>query len=116
MSTFYTPSQAAAILQVCRQTIYRWIAQGILRSVKIGGAVRIPEEVISSLQSGTPSKEEVITTCDQLALSNEKTKGDSASTTSTPMEPVIVPAFAPERKLRPSPRDWSSIQPSDLLQ
>ncbi len=40
---------AAEHMDVCVATIYRWIRQGLLSAVKIGGTYRIPTSALESL-------------------------------------------------------------------
>lgn len=44
--------EAAEIFSVTKRTIFRWIEDGIIKAVKIGGTVRIPEEEIERLKRG----------------------------------------------------------------
>lgn len=54
MTDFYTPQEAAEILQVDRTTLYRWIYAGDLNAQRIGGRWRIePDEVDRVLTKGT---------------------------------------------------------------
>jgi excisionase family DNA binding protein len=41
---FYRPDELAAMFEVSRDTVYRWIARGLIRSVRIGGSMRIPAD------------------------------------------------------------------------
>jgi len=41
MDEFLTLKEVTEILKVSRQTVYRWISSGELRSIKIGKLVRI---------------------------------------------------------------------------
>lgn len=47
-----TIKEVAVIFNVKPLTVRRWIASGILKSVKIGGSVRISEEEIEKLKKG----------------------------------------------------------------
>ena len=38
---FYTIQQIMSKLQVCDETVYRWIRKGELRAIKVGGLVRV---------------------------------------------------------------------------
>ena len=39
---FWTPEEIAARYKVTRQAVYKWIAEGKLRAVKLGRATRVP--------------------------------------------------------------------------
>ena len=41
MDELLTPAEVAERLKVTRKSVYRWVASGRLRSVKIGSSVRI---------------------------------------------------------------------------
>jgi excisionase family DNA binding protein len=41
---YYLPAEIKTRLRVSIRTVYSWIEQGIIPSVRIGGAVRIPAE------------------------------------------------------------------------
>jgi acetyl-CoA synthetase len=50
---FLTPKQFADRLSISRWTVYAWISEGKIKSVKIGRLVRIPEsEVERIVQEG----------------------------------------------------------------
>jgi len=53
--TYITPEQAAKLLQVKKNTIYKWVRSGRLAGVKIGRSVRILENDITARRSGTPA-------------------------------------------------------------
>ena len=44
--------EAAEIFSVTKRTIFRWIEEGRIKSIMIGGTVRIPEEEIERLKRG----------------------------------------------------------------
>jgi excisionase family DNA binding protein len=44
------PSEVARYFDVTRKTVYKWIQEGKLASVKIGGVLRIPRESILSAE------------------------------------------------------------------
>ena len=49
-----SPQQFADCLSISRWTVYAWLQEGRIRSVKIGRLVRIPEsEVDRTVQEGT---------------------------------------------------------------
>ena len=53
ISTLLTPQQFADRLAISRWTVYAWISEGRIKSVKIGRLVRIPEsEVDRIVQEG----------------------------------------------------------------
>ena len=53
-SQFVSPQQFADRLSISRWTVYAWIAEGRIRSVKIGRLVRIPaSEVDRLVQEGS---------------------------------------------------------------
>jgi excisionase family DNA binding protein len=47
-------SEAANLLSCSERSVRRWIAAGVLKSVKIGGARRVPEAEISRLMEVVP--------------------------------------------------------------
>ncbi|VVT02506.1 helix-turn-helix domain-containing protein [Rhizobium sp. EC-SD404] len=47
-------SEAASLLACSDRTMRRWIAKGIIASVKIGGARRVPESEISRILNVVP--------------------------------------------------------------
>jgi excisionase family DNA binding protein len=51
---FLRVSEAASLLACSDRTIRRWIALGVLKSVKIRGARRVPESEISRLLNIVP--------------------------------------------------------------
>jgi excisionase family DNA binding protein len=51
----YRINEAAASCRLSRSTIYKLIAAGELRSVKVGGRRLIPVEAIEALLAGTDS-------------------------------------------------------------
>ncbi len=48
----YTIPEVAAIFKVARQTIYKWIDEGRLSVIRIGGVVRISQEEVDRLKKG----------------------------------------------------------------
>ncbi len=42
MEQFFTPVEVAELLKTTRRTVYNWIADGQLKSIKAGNLVRIP--------------------------------------------------------------------------
>jgi excisionase family DNA binding protein len=51
---FLRVSEAASLLACSDRTMRRWIADGVITSVKIGGARRVPESEISRLLNVVP--------------------------------------------------------------
>jgi excisionase family DNA binding protein len=51
---FLRVSEAAALLACSDRTMRRWIADGVIASVKIGGARRVPESEIARLLNVVP--------------------------------------------------------------
>lgn len=47
-----TIKEVSEIFGVCRNTVRNWIDRGVIKSVKIGGAVRIPDEEVERLKRG----------------------------------------------------------------
>ena len=47
-SPFLSPRQAAELLNVTRDTVYRLIRSGQLPSVRVGGQLRIPKRTLAS--------------------------------------------------------------------
>ncbi len=43
---YFKVSEVTALLKVTRQAVYNWIAEGKLRAVKVGGAIRIPRSAL----------------------------------------------------------------------
>ncbi len=48
MDHFYTPAEVADMLKTTRRTVYKWIEQGKLKSVKAGKYVRIARDDLES--------------------------------------------------------------------
>lgn len=48
---YVTPPEAAARLRVARPTIYKWIAEGRIGSVRFGRTVRIPVEELERFEA-----------------------------------------------------------------
>ena len=46
---FLTPQQFADRLSISRWTVYAWIAEGRIKSVKLGRLVRIPDSEVSRI-------------------------------------------------------------------
>ncbi len=46
---FLTPKQFADCLAISRWTVYAWIAEGRIKSVKLGRLVRIPDSEVSRI-------------------------------------------------------------------
>lgn len=46
---YYTPAQAAEVLQVCPVTINRMIKRGELRAARVAGLWRIPADALHEL-------------------------------------------------------------------
>lgn len=58
MQTLLTIKQVMQSLQVSRITLYRWIGEGKIRAIKIGGQLRIrPAELEQFLQENETTKE-----------------------------------------------------------
>ena len=55
-----TPSQAAAYLQVDRETVYRYIRDGQLLASKLGRTYRIPKESIDTLLWATRARPDIL--------------------------------------------------------
>ena len=52
-----TPTEFAMELGISKWTVYQWLSLGILKKVKLGRLVRIPESEIDRLiQNGTESE------------------------------------------------------------
>lgn len=54
-----TPEQAADILQVNRETIYRYIRQGRLRASRLGRTYRIPRQSVERLLWATRTRPDI---------------------------------------------------------
>lgn len=53
-SQFVSPQQFADRLSISRWTVYAWLQEGRIRSVKLGRLVRIPEsEIARMVHEGT---------------------------------------------------------------
>lgn len=48
-SPLFTVNEVADYLRMNRQTVYKWLASGVLPKVKIGFLVRIPKKAIDDL-------------------------------------------------------------------
>ncbi len=46
-AAFLTPAQAAVVLNVSRETVYRLVRSGRLPSVRVGGQLRIPKRTLA---------------------------------------------------------------------
>jgi len=46
---FLSPQEFADLLSISRWTVYAWLQEGKIRSVKIGRLVRIPESEVSRI-------------------------------------------------------------------
>ena len=55
----FTPEQAAAYLQIDRETVYRYIRNGKLVASKLGRAYRIPKRSIELLLWATRTRPEI---------------------------------------------------------
>ncbi len=55
----FTPEQAAAYLQVDKETIYRYIRQGKLVASKLGRSYRIPKRSIDMLLWATRTRKDI---------------------------------------------------------
>lgn len=53
---FYTVKEFAEILKVNEVLIHEWSMEGILKCIKIGGIIRIPESELERLLNGLKSK------------------------------------------------------------
>ncbi len=49
MERLLSPQQFADLLSISRWTVYAWLQEGKIRSVKIGRLVRIPESEVSRI-------------------------------------------------------------------
>ena len=47
-----SPAQVAEFLSISRWTVYSWLSDGRIRSVKIGRLVRIPESEVERIVRG----------------------------------------------------------------
>jgi excisionase family DNA binding protein len=56
----FTPEQAAAYLQVSRETIYRYIRDGRLIASRLGRAYRIPCKSIERLLWSTRTRDDIV--------------------------------------------------------
>lgn len=56
----FTPDQAAAYLQVNRETIYRYIRDGRLIASRLGRAYRIPRNSIERLLWSTRTRDDIV--------------------------------------------------------
>lgn len=54
-----TPEQAAAYLQVNRETVYRYIREGRLVASKLGRAYRIPRQSVDLLLWSTRTRDDI---------------------------------------------------------
>ena len=59
LETLWSPKKLAAFLGVHRGTIYRWIYEGKVKTIRVGGGVKIPQsEVYKITTFGTNQKNE----------------------------------------------------------
>src|SRR5690349_21089285 len=56
----FTPDQAAAYLQVNRETVYRYIRDGRLVASRLGRAYRIPRQSVERLLWSTRTRSDVV--------------------------------------------------------
>jgi len=56
----FTPDQAAAYLQVNRETIYRFIRDGRLSASRLGRTYRIPRQSLERLLWSTRTRDDII--------------------------------------------------------
>jgi excisionase family DNA binding protein len=47
MEEYYTPDEVAKLFKVTRQTVYRWIRNNTIDSIRIGASVRIPAAAVT---------------------------------------------------------------------
>jgi excisionase family DNA binding protein len=47
--TYHTIEEISELMKVSRQTVHRWLTQGILGSVKIGKVRRIPSSALQKM-------------------------------------------------------------------
>ena len=47
-----TINEVAEIFGVCRNTVRNWTERGLIKAVKIGGSVRIPDEEVERVKRG----------------------------------------------------------------
>lgn len=55
---YYTVSQAAAVMGVCQDTVYRMVADGRLLCMHFGRAIRIPRHAVDPKGPCAPSSED----------------------------------------------------------
>jgi len=60
MGDIFTPDQAAAYLQVNRETIYRYIRDGRLAASRLGRAYRIPRQSVDRLLWSTRTRDDIV--------------------------------------------------------
>ena len=58
MQPLLTPSEVAETLRVEPSTVYKWLKNGTLPSVRLGGTVRVPAHAIEDLLQTTTQSEE----------------------------------------------------------
>src|SRR5258708_7208138 len=56
----FTPDQAAAYLQVNRETIYRFIRDGRLIASRLGRSYRIPRQSVERLLWSTRTRDDIV--------------------------------------------------------
>jgi excisionase family DNA binding protein len=55
-SGFKTAEETGKILKLGTSTVYRLIAKGAIKGIKIGGSVRIPDAELDRLQRGAAAE------------------------------------------------------------
>jgi excisionase family DNA binding protein len=79
LSAYMTPKTAAKVLSVGRSSVYRWIADGTLPSVRIAGAVRIPTDQLEKRLAEMPAATDAVTEMFQRLVDFEVRRGDDRS-------------------------------------
>lgn len=51
--SFYSRNDVAKIIGISPRTVDRWIESGILKRIKVGGIVRIPQTSLSKVLGGS---------------------------------------------------------------
>lgn len=49
MEKFYTIKEFLQIFRISRHTFYKWKDKGIIKPIKVGGSIRIPESEINRI-------------------------------------------------------------------
>lgn len=58
IETLWSPKKLASFLGVHRNTVYRWIYEGRVKAIRVGGGVKIPQSEIYKITTLGTTKNE----------------------------------------------------------